>query len=594
MNKSFFSFLLLLGLVCLPAMAQELDSIPAGPESLARRQTAEKIAGDFFAKNGQKALDMEDDAITAALLDEFSARAALRATPVGELKSIKECEVQAAKNRAAEIEKRYPILTQKELEKLAVEKYPLYQPKEKITVNYFNRNAPTSVTGVYYGTQGAYVRVGSARIHLDDVARLEGNEEEVLKLDPRATGELREKYQRDLSVKTITSRQNYEKDNREKFLKEAIREAGIANEAAGYIFLDGEWYSPKDALAIIVGKQREAYVADQQAKETLRQMRQVAALDAQFKGVVTRAQLTPVNARINPEEVLKAQQLAAQKAAEEKAAAEEAEAERKRAEAQAAAEREEQARQKKLAAERAAQQKLEQENAPEVQVNHLARNLIIGLVALFVLGIVIFFIWHQIKVKRDKEIFTKFFEGEGQVQKDFWGKADADPEHFKYVAYMFPGLKEATEALTHLTYISTGGNGQLKCSKPLEFGVYPHQNGAVAFVGGSKFHYAPWREATAVLPELPGAVYFKVSTEPEVLLDLPAAEEGLPIENLGYEDIEDNNGAGFARCYKYRTDNREHAIAFLEKFNVNEEGIIIHVETPDGVFGKDENGIFTV
>ena len=35
------------------------------------------------------------------------------------------------------------------------------------------------------------------------------------------------------------------------------------------------------------------------------------------------------------------------------------------------------------------------------------------------------------------------------------------------------------------------------------------------------------------------------------------------------------------------------AMLFLENFQVNEEGIVVQVETPDGVFGKDENGIYT-
>ena len=33
---------------------------------------------------------------------------------------------------------------------------------------------------------------------------------------------------------------------------------------------------------------------------------------------------------------------------------------------------------------------------------------------------------------------------------------------------------------------------------------------------------------------------------------------------------------------------------FLENFNIQEAGIVVHIETPDGILGKDENGVFTL
>mgnify|MGYP000914150901 CR=1 FL=1 len=34
-------------------------------------------------------------------------------------------------------------------------------------------------------------------------------------------------------------------------------------------------------------------------------------------------------------------------------------------------------------------------------------------------------------------------------------------------------------------------------------------------------------------------------------------------------------------------------MSFLTGIDVNEEGISIQVETPEGIFGKDENGVYT-
>ena len=204
----------------------------------------------------------------------------------------------------------------------------------------------------------------------------------------------------------------------------------------------------------------------------------------------------------------------------------------------------------------------------------------------------------KVKKKHEQDRFKKFFEGKGKTQKDFWEKAKADPENFKYVAYLFPSTKDATAALQKLTYITVTANGELKCTKDnLLFGTYPHQDGAVAYIGGTDFHYAPWREATAVLPELEGAQYFKVSTEPSVMLDVPdidrmASEQNIKIESLGIEDVRETGG-GVTRCYKYRAESKDMAMLFLENFQVNEEGIVVQVETPEGIWGKDENGIYT-
>ena len=175
--------------------------------------------------------------------------------------------------------------------------------------------------------------------------------------------------------------------------------------------------------------------------------------------------------------------------------------------------------------------------------------------------------------------------------------AEADPEHFKYVAYMFPDLKEANSALQKLSYIRSSPNGDLRSTRDILFGAYPHLEGAVCFVGGINLHYALWREASAVLPELPNAVYFKVSTEPNVQLEIPdindLADKDIHVENLGVQELA-GEGGEFTRCYRYRTNTKKAALAFLESFVVNEEGIIIHVETDEGIWGKDENGVFEV
>ena len=101
-----------------------------------------------------------------------------------------------------------------------------------------------------------------------------------------------------------------------------------------------------------------------------------------------------------------------------------------------------------------------------------------------------------------------------------------------------------------------------------------------------------------VWPELPNAAYFRQSSEPKVKLVMPSAEElsrqeGLEVEKLGAEDIRTESGE-INRVFRYRCANRESALRFLALFKVEEEGIVVRVETAEGEFGKDINGVFTV
>ena len=140
----------------------------------------------------------------------------------------------------------------------------------------------------------------------------------------------------------------------------------------------------------------------------------------------------------------------------------------------------------------------------KMQMKSLMRVVIAVCVFLvFVIAIVGIMVWHK---TQKKDPFKKYFEGKGQLQKDFWAAAAADPDNFKYVAYMFPDLKEATAALGKLSYFNIGPGGDLKCVRDLRYGAYPHLDGAVCFVGGTKFTYALWKEASIVLPELPNGI----------------------------------------------------------------------------------------
>jgi len=78
-----------------------------------------------------------------------------------------------------------------------------------------------------------------------------------------------------------------------------------------------------------------------------------------------------------------------------------------------------------------------------------------------------------------------------------------------------------------------------------------------------------------------------------------ANEENLEYtQNSGWkkvseEDVRTESGE-INRVFRYRCANREDALKFLALFKVEEEGVVVRVETNEGEFGKDINGVFTV
>jgi hypothetical protein len=494
---------------------------------------------------------------------------------------------------------KYPIPNEEQLQQFAEEAFPLYQRGDRVRVIHKKNPFATTITeGVLYEAKNGVIKVGNRVIRVRDMLGIDGNEVEALKFDDQASERRREIFKAELLEKQTMAQQNWLRANQQAVEAEVFLLCGQRNEMNGFTFLDDEWLA-EDELLVRVSTQAFAKLSLLRKLAKEREMHLAEnALEAQLQTIELSNRIAPPGEWISPASELKRRQQiererqAAITAAREAALKREAE-EKARVEEEKAA--------KLRAEEAAAARKRAELEAQLEEINYANKRAIpLWLVAVVILlivgGGIGVFTWRR-KANADPD-FKKFFEGKGKLQKEFWARVDADPENFKYVAYMFPNMGEANNALSKLSYILTDRDGNLSCRKKIHFGVYPHQNAAVCFVGGEKLNYALWREASAVLPELPGAQYFKVSTEPDVMLELPDIDalnkEGdLHVKSLGVEDISNESGE-FSRCFKYSTDNKESALTFLEKTEVREEGIVIHVETPEGMFGKDINGIFEV
>ena len=571
----------------------EIESIQPGEISARRERDAVNMAFEYMLKNGKA---MEDDVIAKAIYPAFKkANPAVDAAPKIPLLTVEECEKAAAQSIVKAADEKFPIKDEAQLAVEAEERYPLYKKGDHVKI-YFAKNPqlPNEVSGVYYGTSRGIVQVGTSRIRIDDMLNIEDYRDEVLKFDPEATADLRVEFIKRQQHNTARGREQFIDDNSNAIIQAEIASFAKRNEENGYTCIDNSWLPAMDFLKAAVAKARVKLAKHEMEKHQEKVDEQLDVVGSQADTLSIHWTVVPQASRLNPTAVLKEIAMREKNKADAEAKRKAAEEARKE-EAEAAEREAEEARQAsesvKPSASSAEDEIKRREEASKKQMSMI---IVIGIIVLVLIGAVVLIVM-KIRANREKTRFKRFFEGKGKLQKDFWDMAAADPKNFKYVAYMFPNLKDASKALTRLTYIQAMPNGELKSSRDIQFGVYPHQDGAVAFLGGTKFHYALWREASAVLPELPGASYFKVSEEPEVKLDIPdikqIGKEG-EIESLGVEDATDAEG-GFTRCYKYRIHNRETAMAFLENFQINEEGIVVQVETDEGVLGKDENGIFT-
>ncbi|MBQ7650489.1 MAG: hypothetical protein IJS15_05995 [Victivallales bacterium] len=580
-----------------------IEAITAGQLSRQREEAAVNLAFDYLSKHGK---DSSDESVVDAIISAFmEGNPDVKENPKAALLTVEECAKAAAKSIKRAADEKFPIKTDEQLAEEARKKFPLYKIGDHVTVFYGkNPQVPSEVKGVYYGTVSGYVQVGSNRVRIDDMRRIKDYRDEVLKFDPDATEQLRKEYIKRQQRVNLRDHENFIDENTDAIVQAEIAKFADKNEQNGYTCIDDAWLPLRGFLAASVGKAR-AKLARFEEEQHQRQIdERLGFVEAQTGTLEMHWTVVPSSSRLNPSAILKEMALREKKKAEaeakriadEKARVEAAEAAEKDAEEKRKAAEAAKAEAEAAAAAKSADNAEEDEIRREEEASRkqMTMMIVVACGALLVLVAVVLIIM-KIRANREKTRFKRFFEGNGKLQKDFWDMAAADPKNFKYVAYMFPNLKDASKALTRLTYIQALPNGELKSTRDIMFGVYPHQDGAVAFLGGTKFHYALWREASAVLPELEGASYFKVSEEPEVKLDIPDIKtigaDG-EIESLGVEDATDAEGS-FTRCYKYRIHSRETAMAFLENFQINEEGIVVQVETDEGVLGKDENGIFT-
>ncbi|MBN2449222.1 MAG: hypothetical protein JXR77_02470 [Lentisphaeria bacterium] len=555
-----------------------------------------RLAEDGLTQHG---LDAPGFALARTVVTEFfkvvpdCPSAMALAEPVQE----EECR-RAARVIAEELVRtKFPDLDPEVLAAEAAERFPYYEEGDIVEVPYqINPVRRETVKGPYRGRTPNAVQIGRWTIMVADIERVPDSADLLLRLDAERCKELRRAYMEEKQTAHSDARETYRQTVRAVARREQYRMGAQRNEERGYVFYTGSWLPVRDAAARIVEDERARMQKEAKDREAAQVEAKKTAAEELLVAHAAARQLSPHSLYVDPEAEYAA--LMARVEAEKARRAAEASAKAEGEEGTSGTSAEETAGTPFDSTPDAASSTGGPSASPaasptvgeEIRVGFPVWLIVVAI--LFAVGCVVAIV---LSIKRSRRPPAKdFFEAKGRVEKNFWGMADADPEHFKYVAYRYPTEEDAKAALLQLSYIHEGPNKQLKCLRSIEFGIYPHQEKYVVFVGGRDLHYALWREASAVFPELPDAEYFRVSAAPEVNLEIPDIEQLLRDSAMKIEHVENREGEGddFNQYYTYRAPDKSSALEFLRRVNVSEANVHVVVQTPEGVWGKDENGIY--
>jgi len=162
-----------------------------------------------------------------------------------------------------------------------------------------------------------------------------------------------------------------------------------------------------------------------------------------------------------------------------------------------------------------------------------------------------------------------------------------------FVMYTFKNCVDARAALLELPCIHEDENGALICSEVLIFGYYIRQDGIYeALVCGADLTHELWEQAKASF-EKHGGIR-KNDLEPErYAADMPKKTSGDPSKVVFNFEESKPSAMGSTATYRvYKGPDAASAKAFLELNPVNKPMYYIIVETPEGNYGRDIEGMY--
>jgi hypothetical protein len=175
----------------------------------------------------------------------------------------------------------------------------------------------------------------------------------------------------------------------------------------------------------------------------------------------------------------------------------------------------------------------------------------------------------------------------------YWLARIASIKKEPFVMYTFENEKDAIEAMLELPCIHVAEDTQkLICSEVLIFGYYQIESGKYeAVIGGDELSHDLWSTAKNSFEKHNGK--FKNDLEPEKKAAVPKKSDKPKIGKVTFVREDRMERMGHTMIYRiHKGPDAVSAKAFLEKNPVNKQFYYLVVETPEGNYCRDIQGMY--
>lgn len=160
-----------------------------------------------------------------------------------------------------------------------------------------------------------------------------------------------------------------------------------------------------------------------------------------------------------------------------------------------------------------------------------------------------------------------------------------------FVLYTFPSADKARQALLEVPCIQIATNTKnLICTESLCFGYYECDGKIEAVLGGGDLTRELWQKARDSFSRHGGCV--KTEQEPAISTSAADTKNAHPEKVVFVREDRQQDGRETLIYRIHRGPDGESAKAFLKQNPVNRAGYFIVVETPEGNYCRDSQGIY--
>lgn len=223
---------------------------------------------------------------------------------------------------------------------------------------------------------------------------------------------------------------------------------------------------------------------------------------------------------------------------------------------------------------------------------------------LLLLGLLTFPGWLIMALLKDRRVIPPGgFEGDLYIEADnrgtrhdtvekafsYWSLRQRSIQKDPFIMYTFSGEKDAREALLDLACVRVAqDSGNLICILPLIFGYYRVDGAYQAIMGGQKLSCELWEAARESFRRHGGVP--RSELEPFRGINDTTKESSLKTIQF-VREVKTQGEQDALSLLIYRGPDAKTARLFLEQNPVTREYLRIIVETPEGTYGRDINGV---